>query len=118
MIVASRSLFFKNKFILINFIISIFLNFVLFFLIFLKIRPSSEPIALHYNIYLGIDLIGNWYKIYFLPLLGLIILLVNTLLAYYILKKERILAYFLVSASTFAQIILLVAGAIVVLLNI
>ncbi|HEX9664233.1 MAG TPA: hypothetical protein VGA49_00225 [Patescibacteria group bacterium] len=87
-------------------------------MIFLKISPTSEPITLHYNIYFGIDLIGAWYKVYFLPLFGLIVIVVNFVLAYFLHKQEKILSYFLVAAASLAQLILLVAGVIVVLLNI
>ncbi len=47
----------------------------------LPVVRENPFIPLHYNIYLGIDRFGPWYRIFILPILGLIMLILNLLLA-------------------------------------
>lgn len=54
-------------------------------------RPQEAIVPLHYNIYFGIDLFAEWYKIYALPISGAVILLINSLAAVTFLRKEKIL---------------------------
>ena len=81
------NLFFKDKNILINLILSfgIFL-FTLIFLYF-KIEPQVKPVALKYTIYFGISMIGPWYYVFFVPLIGIISILINFITAYLIFLK-------------------------------
>jgi hypothetical protein len=55
--------FFRYSF----FVAAPFLNLLSFTLVFWKIFPirgARDIFALHYNIYFGIDLIGEWYRIF------------------------------------------------------
>ena len=56
--------FFKNKFIFYNFIISLFLNISLVIYLYIKSSQMGSIIALHYNIYSGVNMLGVWYKIF------------------------------------------------------
>ena len=111
------NLFIRDKFVLIN--LSLSFLFSLFSLIWLyyKITPQVEPVALHYTIYFGIDLIGEWYYVFLFPLLGIITILVNFILAYLLFIKVKILAYLLVLTSTIIQVLLVIISILVVLLN-
>src|ERR1035437_8049389 len=53
------------------------------------IRPVDFPITLHYNVYFGVDIIGAWWQVYFLPLIGLTILSVNTVLGYLFYQQKE-----------------------------
>ncbi|MDD5294703.1 MAG: hypothetical protein PHP21_02165, partial [Patescibacteria group bacterium] len=44
---------------------------------FITASVSQDLVVLHYNIDFGVDLIGSVQRIYIIPLLGLIIILVN-----------------------------------------
>ncbi len=82
------------------------------------IRPVDFPIILHYNVYFGVDVIGAWWQIYFLPLIGLVILSVNTVLGYlFYQQKERIAAHLLVLATFIVQISIAIAVASLLLIN-
>ncbi len=111
------NLFFTNKNILINLIISI--SIFLFTLIFLyfKIEPQVKPVALRYTIYFGISMIGPWYQVFIIPLIGFIIILINFITAYIIFIKSKILSYFLVIASSLIQLLLLISAILIYLLN-
>lgn len=50
---------------------------------------TDEVVALHKTVYFGIDLVGPWYEMLYLPLLGLIFILANFSIFQYIWKKEE-----------------------------
>ena len=82
------------------------------------IRPVDFPIILHYNVYFGVDVIGRWQQVYFLPAIGLFILLINSILGFLFYgQKERIVAYLLLLATFIVQIIITIAVASVLLIN-
>lgn len=82
------------------------------------IRPIDLPIVLHYNVYLGVDIIGDWWQMYFLPIIADIFFAVNTFLAYvFYQKKERLAAYIFLLASFFVQAGVLIAIAGLVMIN-
>ncbi|HBL39884.1 TPA: hypothetical protein DDZ10_04445 [Candidatus Uhrbacteria bacterium] len=55
----------------------------------LPIVRENPFIPLHYNIYLGIDGFGPWYRIFILPVLGLVMLVLNLSLASRFSEIER-----------------------------
>lgn len=82
------------------------------------IRPVDFPIILHYNVYFGVDVIGIWKQIYFLPSIGLVILGVNTVLGYlFYQQKERIAAHLLILATFIVQICISIAVASLLIIN-
>jgi hypothetical protein len=111
------SLFFKNKFILINLILSILLASFTSIWLYSKITPSVEPVALHYTIYFGIDLIAPWYHVFIFPLIGFLTILINFTLAYLLFIQTKILAYLLALVSSVVQGLLVIISILVSLLN-
>jgi hypothetical protein len=82
------------------------------------IRPVDFPVILHYNVYFGVDVIGAWWQIYFLPLIGLVILTVNTVLGYlFYQQKERIVAHLLILATFIVQVGISIAVACLLIIN-
>lgn len=82
------------------------------------IRPVDLPIVLHYNVYLGVDIIGDWWQMYFLPIIADVFFAVNTFLAHvFYQKKERLAAYIFLLASFFVQAGVLIAIAGLVMIN-
>ena len=112
-----KNLFLKDKIILTNLILSIICWLFSLVWLYFKIAPQVEPIALRYTIYFGIDLIGPWYYVYIFPSVGIIIILINFILAYYIFLKIKILSYFLVLTSTAIQILSIIISLLIFLLN-
>ena len=54
------------------------LNLLLWGYLALTVRPSADPVALHATIYFDIDRVGEWYRLFFIPLAGLIVIGINT----------------------------------------
>ncbi|EKD58795.1 MAG: hypothetical protein ACD_56C00049G0003 [uncultured bacterium] len=97
---------------------ALILNSLNWVMIAFFIRPVDFPIILHYNVYFGVDVIGAWWQVYFLPLIGLIILLVNSTLGYlFYCQKERIVAHLLMLGTFIVQIVISVAVASLLLIN-
>lgn len=114
--------FIKNdKIIQITFLLSILFNIINWGLIYYRftrfLAGQTELIILHYNIYFGIDEIGNWTNIYYLPVIGIIILLVNLLCGYLLYKKDKLISYFFMFSSFIAQILLILSTFFIIAVN-
>lgn len=57
-----------------------------------NIHPTSEQIFLHYNTVFGIDLLGVWWKIFYLPAGGFLILTANFLVSWYFYISDKFLS--------------------------
>jgi Na+-transporting NADH:ubiquinone oxidoreductase subunit NqrD len=80
--------------------------------------PKETIVILHYNVYFGVDVTGNVKQTYFLPLIGLILLVINVFLAGYFYKlKERIAAYVFLITTLAIQLSLLISVASVIIIN-
>ena len=110
--------FFRSSLVHWVLIASLLVNAINWGIIAFFIRPVDFPIILHYNVYFGVDVIGSWWQIYFLPAIGLIILSVNTVLGYlFYQQKERIVAHLLILATFIVQIGISIAVASLLLIN-
>jgi hypothetical protein len=80
---------------------------IVFFFLF---RTDNEVIVLHYNVYFGIDIIGNPGQAFLIPGVPLLFFLINLVLAWrFYSSRERVAAHILLFSSLFASI----AGAVV-----
>lgn len=70
-----------------------------------RVRPSVDPTVLHATIYFGIDRVGEWWRMYFVPLSGLIVLGANVLLAN-VLRRDSLVAVVLLATAGLSQVIL------------
>lgn len=110
--------FFKHKFVLVSFLTGLFLNLSSWLLLIWKIKPSAEPIPLHYTIYFGIDLIGPWQRAYLIPGLGLLFLILNFFLGQQIFRQERVLGLLMAGLTAALEAFLLIGSITLVLINI
>ncbi len=79
---------------------------------------SQDVVPLHYNIHYGVDWTGVWWQLFTLPLLGVIFLVINTLLALWLVKQNRLLADIALIANVVLVTFLFLAMIFVVSLNI
>jgi hypothetical protein len=108
---------FKNKIVRWNFLLSLLLNFLTWIFLYWQVTPQTEPVSLRYNIYFGVNLIGEWWQVFWLPLFGLVFLIINYILTLAFIKKERVPAYFLTYGTTLLQILVAVLAVFTVLIN-
>ena len=109
--------FLKNKLVTIILSSSILVNLFIWLNLF-RIEKTNDLIPLHYNIYFGIDYVGEWYKLFTIPMVGLIIIAINFFLALLIYFENKFIAYILLSTALFIQIILILSSLAIVWINI
>ncbi|MFA6271490.1 MAG: hypothetical protein WC693_00085 [Patescibacteria group bacterium] len=107
----------RNKIIGVALLIALFLNLGIWILLYMNIKPSPDPVFLHYNIYFGIDLIGDWYRIYIIPLSGLLIILVNYFVGVIMYSSKRILSYLIVIFTIPVNMFLALAAVLLAFIN-
>ncbi|TAN32668.1 hypothetical protein EPN28_04055 [Patescibacteria group bacterium] len=90
---------------------------LIWFFLLTSIKPDSEQIFLHYNIIFGIDLVGDWWKIFYLPLAGLGALVLNYCLSFAFYGKDKFVARLLVGWAVFIHVFLLLAAILLSRLN-
>jgi len=87
------------------------LSFLAILIYFWRVK---EFVVLQYNIYFGISSFGPWFYLLLLPLFGLLVCLVNFLLALKVYLRDKNLSYFLsFSALAVALIIATQIGLLV-----
>ena len=78
---------------------------------------ASEPIFLHYSSIFGVDLVGEWWKMLFLPVTGLLILLINGLASWWLFGTERVVARFIMFWAALFELAILFEVMFIVRLN-
>jgi hypothetical protein len=82
----------KKNYFWILFVLGISLNLLGAFLLWYQIKPTDSAVILHYNSFLGIDIIDfdledDYYKLFGVSAVGLIICLANFILSFLIFKQ-------------------------------
>lgn len=109
--------FFKDNIIKFLLIFSLALNVSLFLFFYFFIKHSDIPIVLHYNVNWGVDYFGEVKSIFILPLVGLIIFLLNSILALRTWARMKSLAYFLSVIILISEVFLWLAGISLYIIN-
>jgi len=110
-------LLFKDKTIRYSFWASLVLNLLVWVLFVFRMPVSDKPIVLGYNIYVGINFIGPWYNIFYFSLAGLLIIALNFILIKKIFKMEKLLAQFFAVGALICQVILMIYGVLIAVIN-
>lgn len=98
-------------------IASVAFNGLAWFFLAYFIHPSEFPIPLHYNIYFGIDLIGEYQRVFSLPLIGFLVILINSILAFWFYLKERLISYMLILSALAVQIFVVIGAISLIYIN-
>lgn len=114
----SPKLFFKDRWIFGPLIGSVLLQLFVWWYILANIRPTTEQIFLHYNVVFGVDLIGEWWKIYYLPIAGLLVMIVNYVLGLSFYRNDKLLSRVLSFFVLFFHAFLVMAIVLIVDKNI
>ncbi len=82
------------------------------------VRPQEVPIFLHHNILFGVDLTGPWYAVFYLPLIGIIILTLNLFLGMFLYKKDKLTSHVLALVTFLCHVFLVISATLLVFLNV
>lgn len=83
-----------------------------------QIGPQVDNIFLHYTVLYGVDFVGEWWRVFYVPLTGLVILLMNMIVGWMLFQRDKILTYMVLAMSVLCQIFLLVSVSLLVFLNV
>ena len=81
------------------------------------VEPASRPIILHYNVYFGVDSIGDWRNVFLMPALAAAIFLVNAVLSRFFYYKERLASYLFAGMALLVQLLMAVGLGSIILIN-
>lgn len=90
-------------------VVSLGLNAVLWLLSYYAFPRANETTILHYSVDLGVDLVGKGSDIDTLPILGLMLIVVNSLAALMLYRASPISAWVLLGMNPVPQAVLIVA---------
>ena len=90
---------------------------VLWIMTLLFARPQETQLLLHYAIDYGVNLVGPWHYVYRLAILGSLVAVMNTFLAYILFHIERRYTYVLLSTAVAVLALLIIALSVIILLN-
>ncbi|GEM_PF-4650513 len=117
-----QKIFWEEKRIFFPYVFAFIGFFLMMFLIWNKMPRVTlggyETFPLHYNVHFGINYVGKWYEILFLPLGGFVLLIMNMMLTWFLYDRGSIFGYFLSFASLGIILILFVSIIFILLFNI
>ncbi len=114
----SPHLYLKDKTILVPMVGSVLLMAAMWWYVVSRISPTNDAIFLHYNTIFGIDLVGEWWKIFFAPVIGVGVFLVNYFLSFAFYATNKLPSRFFSFFTLFFEALLLVGVVLIVRLNI
>lgn len=111
-------LFLRDKNFFIIFAATVLINFAAWILVLIFLEKENFNIILHYNVLFGVDLKGDSAEAFTIPLIGLVIFFLNSIITKLVYKKEKFIAYLLLSTSLICQLFAVIAIAAIILVNI
>lgn len=111
-------LFLLSPVTLVSVILSTCLDIVYLVWLLVRVGFRDEQFFLHYNILSGVDWVGHAALVYWIPVAGLLIVLINSLLAWYLYKDHRDLAYITLAVTVLSHLCLGMATYMVLFLNV
>ncbi|MFA6512101.1 MAG: hypothetical protein WCV86_03200 [Patescibacteria group bacterium] len=105
--------FTQDRFLLLPFFFGLFGNAATFAVLFTTLIPTEQPVPLHYNIYFGIDAIGPWYAYYYLPAGSVALLIFNCILAFWVVRSDRMLSRILLGTAAIIALLILITTIVI-----
>ena len=99
--------FFSKRTVFWSIVVTLSLNYYIWYIINYYVDFSKSSHVLHYNIYFGIDLLGPSLNLFFIPVIGLLVFLINLIFSFFVYnpkKNSLLLSYFLLYTSLFINL--------------
>ena|ERR1051326_6618309 len=97
--------------------VALLFDIITFLVIFYKIHPSKQTLALHYNVLVGVEWYGKGYNLYFIPGVGLLLGVANFILWKYLKHSEKFLPFLAAFMTLCLETILLASALFLVKVN-
>lgn len=93
-----------KRLVYIAFVTATIINLLLWIGVLQLVPRETIALILHYNIYLGPDLFGQWYQLFWIPATGLTFILVNGFLSRLFWRSIPLLNLMLATATVGIQV--------------
>lgn len=113
----SAKLFFRDRLISSLLATSVGMNAWSWWYLISHLIHSTKQVFLHYTVIFGVDLLGDWQKLLYLPICGVLVLLLNFVLSALWYGDDRLLARVLALGAWFFQILMIAASFVLVGIN-
>lgn len=110
-------LFLRKPEISIPLVVGGLVHVAIWLILFFLFPPTSDTVFLHYNILFGVDLVGQWTQLLRLPIIGLCILVVHTIVGWLSYQYDWFLATVFVSFAALSQIFLFLSMYMIIYIN-
>jgi hypothetical protein len=81
------------------------------------VQPTDLPIILHYNVFFGVDSVGDWKNVFLMPTLAAAIFVVNVILSRFFYYKERMASYLFAGMALAVQLLMAIGLGSIILIN-
>lgn len=111
--------FFQNTIVRFSLIIGTLLHAAGLLILLAFVNPQQSSVILHYNVYFGVDVIGDRIQIFLLPSIATLFFVMNIFLAKWLYdsRKERIAGYVLLLTSIMIGLGLVLAVSSIAMIN-
>lgn len=107
----------KNRNFVIIFGLSLGLLILTALAVYLKVAEIATPLIVHFDVYKGIDFLGNRLDIFNILIVALIVLFINFILAVFIFYRQRFLSFIFAYVSLAISILILIAISVIISIN-
>lgn len=114
----SPKVYWQDKWVCIPAAVCLFFELLMLIYAAIYVRATSDLVFLHYNVVFGVDLIGEWWKVLYIPFSSLAIFVVNFGLSWWVYGQDKTLGRFLTFVAAFLSVFLSLAFYLAVGLNI
>ena len=109
--------FWTDPVIFFSLVLAILADLALWIFIWFVVQHTDRPIILHYNVYFGVDSIGNWRNVFLMPAISTLILVANIVLSRFFYFKERLAAYLFAGMALLVQLLMAIGVGSIILIN-
>lgn len=109
--------FIKNLWISISLVLAFVLNLYNWWGVLFHLKHDDGNFFLHYNMIFGVDLVGPWWKLLYLPIVGFLVILVNFGLGVFFYSKDKFLAITLAIMAVLVEIFITLGTVMAINLN-
>jgi len=109
--------FWTDPAIFFSLILAVIVNLGMWVAVWRIVQPTDRPIILHYNVFFGVDAIGDWRNVFLMPALAAAILVLNIILSRFFYYKERMAAYLFAGMALIIQLLMAIGLGSIILIN-
>lgn len=114
----SPKLYFRDYWISAPLSLVLLIQAIIWWYVIANIKPSEDQFFLHYNMVLGVNLVGPWWKLYLIPGSAFLVFLINYFLSLYFYNSDKLLARLLSIFTFLFHLLLLVGVSLLIRINV